>query len=205
MFPLNKGKTTRQARVGLPEGTFEQEHGRRGFVGKSAHLYHANAPTGWIRFEGKLRPHCFDLNKLEPTDQESPRGSGIEFLGNDDIRLSVSRRSEPMPFYFRNADGDELLVVHRGEGTIKTDFRPREFTKGDYVVLPWAVTCRIIPRTRDNFFLVLESAAEFNQPERGLLGQHALSDPGMIVTPEPKPLLDHRREWKDYRKSWAPR
>ena len=68
MYPLKKGKTTTQAHVGLPEGTFEEEHGRKGFYGKSAHLYHAHPPTGWIRFEGKLRPHCFDLNQMKPGD-----------------------------------------------------------------------------------------------------------------------------------------
>ena len=45
----------------------------------------------------------------------------VAFLGNDDIRLYVSRRSQPMPFYYRNADGDELIFVHRGEGTVETD------------------------------------------------------------------------------------
>ena len=55
MYPLKKGKTTNQAHVGLPEGTFEEEHGRKGFYDKSAHLYHAHPPTGWIRFEGKLK------------------------------------------------------------------------------------------------------------------------------------------------------
>src|SRR6202158_5446690 len=106
MYPLKKGKTTSQAHVGIPEGTFEEEHGRRGFYGKSAHLYHAHPPTGWIRFEGKLRPHCFDLNELKPTDLSDAEGMPVAFLGNNDVRLYVSRRSEPMPFYFRNADGD---------------------------------------------------------------------------------------------------
>ena len=55
MYPLKKGKTASQAHVGLPNGTFEEEHGRKGFFGKSAHLYHSHPPTGWIRFEGKLR------------------------------------------------------------------------------------------------------------------------------------------------------
>ena len=27
-----------------------------------------------------------------------------------------------MPFYYRNADADELVFVHRGEGTLETDF-----------------------------------------------------------------------------------
>src|SRR5512133_2717127 len=74
MYPLKKGKIASQAHVGIPEGTYEEEHGRKGFYGKSAHLYHAHPPTGWIRFEGKLRPHCFDLNALAPSDLADPHG-----------------------------------------------------------------------------------------------------------------------------------
>src|SRR5205807_3186594 len=104
MYPLKKGKTTSQAHVGIPEGTFEEEHGRRGFYGKSAHLYHAHPPTGWIRIEGKLRPHCFDFNKLEPPDLHDPGGTPVAALGNQDVKIFISRRTEPMPFYYRNAD-----------------------------------------------------------------------------------------------------
>jgi homogentisate 1,2-dioxygenase len=196
MYPLKKGKTASQAHVGLPEGTYEEEHGRKGFFGKSAHLYHAHPPTGWVRFEGKLRPHCFDLNKLEPSDLTDPHGEPTAFLGNDDIRLYVSRRSQPMPFYFRNADGDELYFVHRGTGLIETDFGPMRYERGDYIVIPRAVTYRIVPETDDGFFLIIESKTEFEQPEKGLIGQHALYDPGVIETPEPQPNLDDHNEWE---------
>ncbi|HEU0048491.1 MAG TPA: homogentisate 1,2-dioxygenase [Nitrososphaera sp.] len=196
MYPLKKGKISAQAHVGLPEGTFEEEHGRRGFYGKSAHLYHVHPPTGWIRFEGKLRPHCFDCNKLQPTDQHDSQGSPVAFLGNNDVKLYVSRRSEPMPFYYRNADGDELLFVHHGQGILETDFGPLSFERGDYINLPRAVTYRIIPQTTDNFFLIIQSKTEFNQPQKGLVGQHALYDPAVITTPEPKPNLDDQREWE---------
>src|SRR5579872_7177114 len=196
MYPLKKGKTATQAHVGLPNGTFEEEHGRKGFYGKSAHLYHAHAPTGWIRFEGKLRPHCFDLNQLKPSDQNDAEGMPVAFLGNNDVKLYVSRRSEPMPFYYRNADGDELIFVHRGHGKIETDFGPLEFEKGDYINLPRAVTYRLLPRTPDNFFLIVQSKTEFNQPDKGLIGQHALYDPAVIETPEPAPILDDNNEWE---------
>ena len=197
MYPLKKGKIARQAHVGLPEGTYEEEHGRKGFFGKSAHLYHAHPPTGWIRFEGKLRPHCLDLNLVEPTDLDDADGVPLAVLGNNDIRISVSRRSTPMPFYFRNADGDELYFVHRGEGVIETDFGPLEFEKGDYINIPRAVTYRVVPRTTDNFFLVIQSEGEFTPPDKGLLGQHALYDPAMLVTPEPQPIIeDVDREWE---------
>ncbi len=196
MYPLQKGKTAKQAHVGLPQGTFEEEHGRKGFFGKSAHLYHAHPPTGWTRFEGKLRPHCIDCNKLQPTDMNDAKGSPVAFLGNDDIQLYVSRRAESMPFYFRNADGDELYFIHRGEGIIETDFGPLNFEKGDYINIPRAVTYRVIPKTKDNFFLIIQSKTEFEQPEKGLIGQHALYDPGVIITPEPKPNLDDNKEWE---------
>ncbi|TLY29969.1 MAG: homogentisate 1,2-dioxygenase, partial [Ignavibacteria bacterium] len=80
MYPLQKGKSARQAHVGLPAGTFEEEHGRQGFYGKSSHLYHAHAPTDWIRIEGAVRPHAIDCNKLQPADRSDPRGSPVPFL-----------------------------------------------------------------------------------------------------------------------------
>ena len=198
MYPLKKGSFAAQAHVGLPEGTYEEEHGRKGFYGKSAHLYHAHPPTDWIRFEGKLRPHCLDLNQLAPTDKDDPNGAPIAFLGNHDVKLYVSRRSRPMPFYYRNADGDELLFVHRGEGTIETDFGPLRFEAGDYIVIPRAVTYRLAPQTEDNFFLIVQSQGEFEQPEKGLIGQTSLYDPGVIVTPEPKPgsFAGKNGEWE---------
>ena len=142
MYPLKKGKFAAQAHVGIPPGTYEEEHGRKGFYGKSAHLYHAHPPTGWIRFEGKLRPHLFDLNRIAATDRQDPEGMPAAFLGNQDVTLYVSRRSRPMPFYYRNADGDELIFVHRGRGSIETDFGPLMFEPGDYLVMPRAVTYR---------------------------------------------------------------
>jgi homogentisate 1,2-dioxygenase len=195
MFPLNKGKTTTQAHVGIPEGTFEEEHGRKGFFGKSAHLYHLHPPTGWIRFEGKLRPHCLDLNLLEPSDKSDVNGAPVSVLGNNDVMLYVSRRSQPMPFYFRNADCDELYFIHRGNGKFETDFGVLDFERGDYIVIPRSVTYRIIPATTDNFFLITESRGEFNIPDKGMLGQHALFDPGVIQTPEPQAILDSK-EWE---------
>ena len=196
MYPLKKGRTSRQAHVGLPEGTYEEEHGRKGFSGKSAHLYHTHPPTSWTRFEGKLRPHCIDCNELRPTDGDRPDGTPVAFLGNDDVRLFVSRRSAPMPYYCRNADGDELYFIHRGTGVIETDFGPMPFEKGDYIIIPRSVTYRVVPEGKDNFFLLIESRGEFDQPEKGLIGQHALYDPATIVTPEPAPILDDSREWE---------
>ena len=72
MFPLQKGRITKQAHVGLPEGTFEEEHGREAFDGRVSHLYRSHPPTAWVRIDGPLQPRAYDLNGLEPGDMTDP-------------------------------------------------------------------------------------------------------------------------------------
>ena len=50
------GVYTKQAHVKIPEGLFEEEHGRKGFFGRVAHLYRKNQPTNWTNIEGELKP-----------------------------------------------------------------------------------------------------------------------------------------------------
>jgi homogentisate 1,2-dioxygenase len=195
-YPISKGKVAKQAHVALPKGTFEEEHDRDGFFGKAVMIYHAHPPTDWIRFEGKLRPHAFDFMKAKPTDLTDPKGMPVKLLYNDDIAVYVSRRSEAMPFYFRNADGDELRFVHKGRGVIETDYGPLDYEPGDYIILPKATTFRVVPQEKENFFLIIQSSGEFDQPDKGMIGRHALYDPGVITVPEPKPQLDDTREWE---------
>ncbi|NTV76157.1 MAG: homogentisate 1,2-dioxygenase, partial [Holophaga sp.] len=49
LFPLRKGRITRQAHVDLPEGTFEEEFARQGFFGRTSHLYRTHPTTAWTR------------------------------------------------------------------------------------------------------------------------------------------------------------
>ena len=197
MFPLTKGKITRQAHVAIPEGTFEEEHGRDGFYGPVSHLYRTHAPTGWIDIQGPLKPRAFDCNKiLIPKSQPEQTLSRVPVLENEDVVMHVSRLNGPMPFYFRNADGDEVLFVHRGQGILETDFGPLYFQQGDYLVIPRGTTYRMLPETNDTFLLIVESFSQIRQPDRGLLGQHALYDPAMIQTPEPSPILEEGVNWE---------
>jgi homogentisate 1,2-dioxygenase len=187
MLPQVKGTVTRQAHVGVPEGTFEEEHGRQGFFGRVSHLYHTNPPTGWTRIEGPLKPQAFWLDRLKPADAQDPaNGRPLPVLGNDDVTISVSRLVVPMPYFFRNADGDEVVFVHQGEGVLETDYGPLAYRPGDYLVIPRGTTYRLVPAAGESFFLVIESREEIRQPDRGILGQHALYDPAVIRTPEPQ-------------------
>jgi len=47
MYPLKKGTVTKQAHVALPEGTFEEEHGRKGFFGVLTFITKIRLPAGF--------------------------------------------------------------------------------------------------------------------------------------------------------------
>lgn len=183
----SKGKVTKQAHVGIPEGTYEEEHGRETFFGRASHLYRTHPPTAWVRIEGKLKPRAFDLNGVKPSDQTDADGTWALIAGNDEVRLFVSRRSEPMPYFLRDADGDVCYFVHRGHGRIETDYGPLDYEAGDYVIVPKGTTHRVVPATDDNFFFIIEGSGEFRLPDRGLMGRHAQFDPGVLVVPDPEP------------------
>jgi homogentisate 1,2-dioxygenase len=179
-IPYVRGRVATQAHVGLPEGTVEEEYGREGFSGRYAHLYRSQAPVGWTRIEGPLRPRAFDLAAM-PRTQELTRTAVLE---NDDARISVATLSEPMRGFFRNADADEAFFVHGGAGRLETDFGPLAYEPGDYLVLPRGTTYRWAP-TSPTFLLLVEAASEWRVPERGMLGQHALFDPAVVRVPTP--------------------
>src|SRR5687768_4566834 len=138
-----QGEASRQAHADLPAGTFEREISKEGFFGPAAHLYHRHPPTGWVDFQGPLRPHAFDLTRLEHS-AGSPWDAS-ELLFNPSVRVRFWRLDARMEHLARNADGDELIFVHRGSGDLYCDFGHLEFAAGDYIVLPrgtmWRVVC----------------------------------------------------------------
>lgn len=194
MTPYIKGNTSRQAHANFPTSknkvTYEEEQGRQGFFGKVSHLYHINPPTGFTDIDGDFRPQLFNTNTMEPTDLNDPWGSPITFLRNNDVQLKISRRSQPMPFYFKNTEGDDVWFVHKGEGSVQTIYGIMSFTKGDYLIFPRGCIYKIMPTTTENHFLIIESKEELQIPDRGLLGPTALFDPAMVEVPEPNPLED---------------
>ena len=111
------------AHVDLPEGTVEEEHGRQAFTGRASHLYRTAPPTAWVKVEGR----CGLGLRLEPAGParpDRPRGRPLVVLSNRDLTVLVSRCSAPMPFFVRDADGDVVYFVHRGQGTLETDYGP---------------------------------------------------------------------------------
>ena len=179
-----KGTVPKQAHVAIPEGLYEEEHGRQGFFGPASQFYHTHPPTDWKRIEGPLRPRAFHAYDLAPTDRDDPRGEPCQVLYNDDVSLSVSQRSEPMPHCFRNGDGDEVHFIHKGRGVLQSDFGPLAYVEGDYLVIPKGTSYRLVPDSRDNFSLIIESRGPVSFPDRAGVGHYAPFDYDVIEVPE---------------------
>jgi len=123
-IPYVRGQVARQAHVALPEGTVEEEYARNGFFGRYAHLYRRNAPVGWSRLEGPLRPRAYDTRKVALPSGSDWLGARRTLLGNDDVQLHLAGVDAPTPYLFRNADADELLFIHAGAGRLEGHARP---------------------------------------------------------------------------------
>jgi homogentisate 1,2-dioxygenase len=181
-FPRIAGKASRQAHADLPDGTFEREIGREGFFGPATQMHHAHPPTGWISWEGPLRPRAFDLNKTG-TEQASPFAAP-EVLANSSVRIRFWKAPRAMDHLVRNADGDELVFIHRGRGDLHCDFGHLAVRAGDYVVLPRSTMWRLDCAEPVEALLVEATNAAYGLPDKGLVGAHAIFDPAMLDVPE---------------------
>ena len=183
MYLKRRGKVPNQAHVGIPEGLYEEEHGRNGFAGSVSHLYRTHPPTAWIAIDGKLRPRAFACTQI-PKAALSNTTQSVLMMHSRDVHLHMSCRRETMPYFVRNADGDEVHFVHLGRGRFETDYGVLSYEPGDYVVIPKGTTYRIHIDTEPSFSLIMETPIPTVMPDRGPLGQHALFDKGVLLAPE---------------------
>ena len=192
-----EGAASRQAHADLPAGSYEREMSKEGFFGPASFFYHRHPPTGWTKFEGPLRPHAFDLTKLEKTTS-SPWDSPV-VLANAHCQLRYWNFSGSMDHLARNADGDQLLFVHRGEGDLYCDFGHLKFTAGDYLLLPRGTMWRLTAAAGAALLMIEAINSSYMLPEKGLLGPHALFDPAMLDVPAmDAPFREQQteREWQ---------
>jgi homogentisate 1,2-dioxygenase len=165
----------------MPEGTYEREISKEGFFGPAAFFHHRRPPTGWTSFEGPLRPRAFDLaalNEAAPAPWDAPK-----VLSNAHVEIRFWKLAGAMPALARNADGDQLLFIHRGRGDLFCDYGRLAFRPGDYLYLPRGTMWRLAPTEPAAVLMIEATGAHYTLPDRGLLGPHAQFDPAVLETP----------------------
>ncbi len=185
------GIYTKQAHVKIPEGTYEEEHGRKGFFGRVSHLYRTHMPTAWSNIEGELKPR-----NLPPLfDHKNFENRFVKLLFNNDVEVFLGTRTKPFETFYRNADHDEMFFIHEGEGKMETTYGHIPFTKGDYLIIPRGTTYKTY-FTKPLKVLKVESKSEFEEPSRGILGPNALYDQTAKFVPEAALGTEQAKEFK---------
>lgn len=182
------GKITKQAHVDIPQGLYEEEHGRQGFMGRVSHLYHQNPLTNWKHIEGELKPRCLNNSFLNVIGH-------TPLLKNEDLVINTIIINQDYDHFFRNADFDELYFIHQGNGRIETTYGPLDYSKGDYIVIPRGTTYKFFTKSESKILLI-ESSSEFEQPTRGIMGRNALYDQSAITIP--KAALGSEQDKSEY-------
>jgi homogentisate 1,2-dioxygenase len=180
-LPQAEGGYSKQAHADLPEGTYEREMGQEGFFGPCTHLHHCHAPTGWSEFEGPLKPRAFDLIKLS-NPQSSPWQASL-LLHNPATKIRWWCIEKSMEHLARNADGDDLLFIHKGNADLFCDYGHLAIAEGDYVLLPRGTQWRLEIHSSIQALLVEATNGHYKLPEKGLLGPQAIFDPAALETP----------------------
>ncbi|MBC8098061.1 MAG: homogentisate 1,2-dioxygenase, partial [Armatimonadetes bacterium] len=172
-----------------PDGGLYREEvmGLEGFHGIQSILYHHYLPPRVMHTEllGAAKPQFVEFGALRHrafATQAAPVGGDPVaarrvLLGNSDVTLGVSRSTEPMTYFYRNAQAYEVWFVHEGRGALYTQFGVLLFEPGDYIVIPYGTTWQMQPDGEARFF-VIESPSQIEPPKRyrneyGQLLEHA--------------------------------
>jgi homogentisate 1,2-dioxygenase len=175
-----------------PDGSlhYEQLFGTIGFDGMSSLMYHLHRPTmvKEIKKPVDVTPKiAVDKNitaKLFKGFEVAPKADFLEsrepLLVNSDIIIGLAAPKESLTSYFyKNADADEMLFIHRGKGTLRTFLGNIPFEYGDYLIIPRGMVYQIEFETSDNRILYAESYTPIYTPKRyrNWFGQHLEHSP----------------------------
>ena len=162
-----------------PDGSLyhEQLFGTIGFDGVSSLLYHLRPPTQVLDLLGRtdLTPALAEdrtirsrkLLGFDVPPADDYLTSRTPLLVNATLQLGVAApRHSVTDYFYKNADADELLFVHRGHGTLRSPFGRLPFRPGDYLVVPRGVIHQLEFAGPDNRLLYLESTDPITFPRR---------------------------------------
>lgn len=130
----------------------EEVLGYQGFSGNESILYHINSPCR-LSEVGQFRRFDHDewvpdthVHRLLNTNRVARGGDPLTarrvMMFNDDVEISLCTPTENLEGFYRNGEGDEIVYVHRGAGTLHTVFGSVPFRERDYVVIPRGTTLR---------------------------------------------------------------
>jgi homogentisate 1,2-dioxygenase len=181
---------------------YEEAYTRGGFDGPYTLAYHVGRPHathasdarhGWpAPVPAPPRPL---LKRHYRTQDLTPAGgppvdARVPLLFNGDLVISVAAADASDPVYVSNGDGDELVFVLEGSGTLRSPLGDLRFAKDDYVYVPRGLLHRFVLDGPQRW-LSIEAAGGFHVPSQWR------NETGQLRMDAPYSHRDFRRvEWK---------
>ncbi len=161
-----------------PSGALYQEElvGTQGFAGLSSLVYHLYPPTRVkqkgepysvkprIAVENGLNAMSFSGFDVKP-DADYIKSRKTLFV-NSAMHIGLAAPQNSTEYFYKNADADEMIFVHKGSGVVQTMYGSLEFKYGDYIVIPRGTVYKINFDSADNKLLYVESFDPIFTPRR---------------------------------------
>ena len=155
----------------------EELVGHEGFTGTSSLLYHVHPPT-MVRSVKRLRETSYEPDPDKTLKHRhfltahakkggSPTLDRIPMLFNADIAMLYVEPSKQDEHYYRNAQGDEIVYVSKGSGTLESPYGDLPYREGDYLIIHRGILHRFrMDKPSDHKLLIFESRGHVRWPKR---------------------------------------
>ena len=162
-----------------PDGSLYSEElfSTHGFSSVYSLIYHCHPPTlikavsepysvePEVAYHRHLKHGSFEGFSIPPADDYLESRKAV--LVNSDVHLSLaSPRKSLTSYFYKNADADEVLFIHEGEGVMKSLYGSLSFSYGDYVVIPRGTIYQLEFKNESNRLFIIESFSAIETPKR---------------------------------------
>lgn len=176
---LGKIPPKRHIQFRQPDGSLYQEQlfGTIGFDGMYSNLYHISAPTR-VKDIGKTISMLPDiavdnnmtsrmLKGWDVTPKDDYLESRVPVLVNSSVQIILAApRKSLHDYFYKNADSDEMIFIHKGSGKLRTFLGNIDFGYGDYLLVPRGMIYQMEFDTEDNRLFIVESRVPVYTPKK---------------------------------------
>ena len=162
-----------------PDGSLfhEQLFGTIGFDGMSSLMYHHYPPTLVLDLVSKkdVAPKIAvdknmkmtSLKGFDVPQEDDYLDSRKTVLMNSDCKITLAApKKSTTDYFYKNADADEVIFIHKGNGKLKTQLGNISFSYGDYLVIPRGMIYQLHFNDSDNRLFIIESTSPIYTPKR---------------------------------------
>jgi len=176
---LGKIPPKRHTQFRKPDGSLysEQLFGTVGFDGMYSNLYHEQRPTQVkeIKNQYSVAPKVAKPNNMHsyrfrgfqvPPENDYLESRKIVLTNSDcNIILAAPKQSQE-DYFYKNADADELIFIHKGSGKLRTHMGNLDFSYGDYLLIPRGMIYKLQFDDENNRLFIVESRSPIYTPKR---------------------------------------